>query len=373
MSKKQKTAIVSVINDLVTDRRVDKTCMCLKEEGYRVILIGRKLKNSLPVQHKRYETIRMRLLFRKGVLFYLEFQLRLFLLLFFKKKDLLWSNDLDTLLPNYLCSQFFSIPLVYDSHEIFCEVPELKNSPLKKKTWEFLEKKLITKNKFRITVNESIAKWFLSKYHTTFSVIRNISDPPEFSVSKSRNELNLPSEKKIIILQGAGINIDRGAEELVEAMHYVGDFLLLIIGSGDVIERLKLKSIKLELQDKIRFIPKLSPEELFAFTACADLGISIDKNTNINYQFSLPNKLFDYLHAGIPVLASRLCEIEKVILKYQVGNFIENHQPEHIAQKIVESLSHPDYENWKMNTKKIKEELNWTNEKKVLIDLIREI
>ena len=204
-------------------------------------------------------------------------------------------------------------------------------------------------------------------------MVRNISDPPEFSVSKSRNELNLPSEKKIIILQGAGINIDRGAEELVEAMHYVGDFLLLIIGSGDVIERLKLKSIKLELQDKIRFIPKLSPEELFAFTACADLGISIDKNTNINYQFSLPNKLFDYLHAGIPVLASRLCEIEKVILKYQVGNFIENHQPEHIAQKIVESLSHPDYETWKMNTKKIKEELNWTNEKKVLIDLIREI
>src|ERR1700758_3221153 len=94
------TAIVSVINDLVTDRRVHKTCMVLIEQGYDVILGGRVLKNSLPLDNRPYQTHRMKLWFEKGVLFYVEFTARLFLFLRKNKADVVVSNDLDSLWPN---------------------------------------------------------------------------------------------------------------------------------------------------------------------------------------------------------------------------------------------------------------------------------
>ncbi|MGZ4043852.1 MAG: glycosyltransferase, partial [Bacteroidia bacterium] len=154
----KKIAAVSVINDLVTDNRVNKTCNVLLDSGYDVILIGRVLPASLPLPNWGFKTIRMNLLFKNGPLFYLFFNLRLFFKLLLLKTDLLFANDLDTLLPNYLVSKLKHIPLVYDSHELFTEVPELLNSPFKKKIWLSIEKRIVPRLKNCITVNSSIAK-----------------------------------------------------------------------------------------------------------------------------------------------------------------------------------------------------------------------
>ena len=214
-------AIVSVINDLVTDRRIHKTCTLLTEQGYEITLVGRVLKNSLPLDERPYKTHRMKLWFEKGVAFYAEFTIRLFFFLLKNKASLLVANDLDTLFPNYYFSKRRKISLIYDSHEIFCEVPELQETPLKKKIWERLEKLIVPKLKYCITVNQSIATWFNQKYKVDFKVVRNIPDKISVNKIKTRAELNLPTNKKIILLQGAGINIQRGAEEAVEAMQYI--------------------------------------------------------------------------------------------------------------------------------------------------------
>lgn len=366
----KKIALVSVINDLVTDNRVKKTCLALQECGYEVTLIGREMPDSLSIPNWPYKAERMQLIFKKGPIFFFFFMLRLFLKLLFKKADLLYANDLDTLLPNYLISKLKRIPLIYDSHELFCEVPELLHTPVKRKIWLSLEKWIIPRLNYCITVNESIATIFEENYHVKFDVVRNIPESITKFEHKTKGQLDLPANKKIILLQGAGINIDRGAEELVVAMKYVDNALLLIIGSGDCWQTLKKLVIEKGLSEKIRMIYKIPKQELMHYTCNADLGISIDKNSNPNYYNSLPNKIFDYLHAGVPVLASRLPEIEKVITLYEVGDFIEDYEPLTIANKLNELLSSPKLAVYRANTPRVKKEINWETEKQNLLAVI---
>lgn len=364
-----KTIIVSVINDLATDQRVLRSCSVLKEKGFEVILFGRELKNSPSVAHLPYQTKRVKMLFTKGPLFYFFFNVRLYFFLLANNADALFANDLDTLWANFKIAKLKKIPLIYDSHEIFCEVPELQHTPLKKRIWEKLEKNIVPHLKNCITVNQSIANFFFEKYKTEFKVVRNIpASVPPFPL-KPKTELGIAPQKKILILQGSGINIQRGAEELVQAMQYV-DAQLLVIGGGDVFGELKKLVIQLNLGDRVLVKDKMPKSELLHYTCNSDIGISIDKDTNLNYHFSLPNKIFDYIQAGLPVLASPLPEIKNIISRYNIGCFIEDHDPKHIAEKINNMLSSDQYRIWKENTLKAAAENNWDNEKKILSSVI---
>lgn len=363
-SKKKIT--LSVTNDLVTDRRVHKIALSLIDMGAEVTLVGRKLKNSLPIENKPYKTCRMKLLFKKGALFYAEYNIRLFFLLLFLKTDILVSNDLDTLLANYLVSFFRKKELVYDSHEYFTGVPEIQNRAFVKRTWEKIEKWIFPKLKTIYTVNQSIADLYNKQHNKNLSVVRNISPRLNLNLSADREKLDLPN-CRIIILQGSGINMDRGGEEAVEAMQYIENALFLIVGSGDVIPKLKKMTKNLGLENKVKFVGKVPYEKLMQYTACADLGLSLDKDTNINYRFSLPNKIFDYIQTNTPILASNLVEIARIIKDYDIGEIIKNHNPKHIAEVINSIFSDKErYEKMQKNLKKAASELCWEEEEKVL-------
>ncbi len=368
-----KRAVVSVINDLATDQRVHKTCMCLHKQGFNVLLVGRNLKGSLPLNDRLYKTHRMNLFFTSGVLFYLEYNISLLFFLLFKKYDLLVANDLDTLFPNYIASKIKKADLVYDTHEYFCYVPELIHRPLKQKMWLLLERQLFPKLKTIITVNDSIAERYGQEYAKKLWVIKNVPSKQLFETlnrPKTKEELGLPPNKKIILLQGAGINVNRGAEEAIEAMLHVKDAVFLIIGGGDVVEELKLKVLMLKLEKKVFFIKKLPFVEMLQYTRLADIGISLDKNNSPNYSFSLPNKLFDYLHSGIAVLVTPLIEIKKILEEFNAGEMIENHDPKHIADKINYMLASDDkMKEWKANAKLAAEKYCWENEEKKLIEI----
>jgi len=367
-----KKAIVSVINDLVTDQRVDRSCNTLVGLGFDVHLAGRRKKNSYPLPKRKYHMFRFNMLFEKGPLFYAFFNLRLFFYLLFKKADLLFANDLDTLLPNYLVSKIKRVPLVYDSHEYFIGVPELVGRPFVQKTWKKIERFVFPKLNDIITVNKSIADLYKTEYAKELTIVRNIPETRSVSGVKTRAELGLPENKQLIILQGSGINIHRGAEEAVDAMKFIENACLLIVGDGDVIPLLKQSVEKNGLTDKVLFIPKQSPGNLLHYTANSDLGLTLDKDTNINYRFSLPNKLFDYIHAQIPVLASPLVEVKTIIDEFGIGCCIENHTPEHIAEKIRFMLSDRESrEIWKKNLKLAAEKLNWGEEQKKLISVLQ--
>ena len=193
-----------------------------------------------------------------------------------------------------------------------------------------------------ITVNDSISDLFEKDYGIRPNVVRNIPRGTNKIEKVSRNSLGLPGDQFILILQGSGINVHRGAEELVEAMQFVNNAILLFIGGGDVINVLKKMVNDLKINKKVIFKPRVPYQKLMEYTAVADLGLTLDKSTNLNYKFSLPNKLFDYIQAGVPVLSSPLPEIEKIISKYNVGGFIPDHNPTNIADTINQMLSNQE-------------------------------
>ncbi len=363
----EKIVRISVTNDLVTDKRVDKTAKTLSRLGFKVVLIGRKKKDSSLLSTRLYSTQRFSLPFEKGPLFYACYNIWLFIYLIFNKSHLLVANDLDTLPANYFIHLLKNIPLVYDSHEYFTGVPELTSRPKVQRIWKIIERYIFPKLHDVITVNESIANLYSAEYGILARVVRNVPETITNPDIADKVSLGISINKSIIILQGAGINVDRGAEEAVLAMKYLDNVLLLIIGGGDVIDNLKVLIIENQLGEKVQLIPKQPMNTLVLYTKCGDIGLTLDKDTNINYKFSLPNKLFDYIQAGIPILASALPEIQKIVEGYQIGMITKSHDPKHIAECIQKMLVEKNQiDIWKENLKIAARELCWENEEIVL-------
>lgn len=316
---------------------------------------------------------RMSLPFEKGPLFYASYNIGLFFNLLFRRAELLFSNDLDTLLPNYLVSKLKRLPLIYDSHEFFTEVPELVGRPKVQGVWKRIEHAILPKLKWTMTVNGSIAGLYRNLYGIEMKVLRNVPMSVAFSESSTREELGLPADKRVIILQGSGINMHRGAEEAVDAMKYVDGAVLLILGAGDVVPLLKQRVQELGLSEKVIFKGRMPYQQMMAHTRVADLGLSLDKDTNVNYRYSLPNKLFDYIHAGIPVLGSDLVEVRRIIHDYGVGEVADSFEPELLAEQMQKMLGSEKVHVWKQNAAKASLHLTWEKESEVLSKMIDEL
>lgn len=352
-----KKIIVSVTNDLTTDQRVHKVCNTLHNNNFQVLLIGRKLPKSLPI-NRNYATKRIQLFFNSGFLFYSEYNIRLFILLFFTQKDILLSNDLDTLTANFLVSKIQRKKLVYDSHELFTEVPELINKPFVKKFWLRLESWMYPKLQNCYTVCKPIADIYNKNYGTNFSVVRNI--PTQKTIVKG--ELPFTTDKKIILYQGA-LNIGRGLELMIDTIQYLDNFIFVIAGSGDIEQDLKTRVQQQNLEEKLRFLGRLSPKELEKITPNASIGISMEEDLGLNYRFALPNKIFDYIQAEVPVLVSNLPEMKQVVLHHKVGEVITDRNPKAIANQIQQMVEN-DYTSALQNAKKV---LTWENEEEKLL------
>lgn len=360
-------AIVSVTNDLYTDQRVHKVCMFLLQQGYDVLLVGRKRKSSIPLNERPYGTKRMKLLFETGAKFYAFFNLRLFFFLLTKKADVLVSNDLDTLLANYWAKKFKKgAQLVYDSHEYFTEVPELTGRPKVQKIWQKIEGRIFPKLKYIYTVNQSIADIYNEKYGKEIKVVRNISPLWKPQLLEDKRALGIPGNKQLIILQGAGINVDRGAEEAVDAMQFV-DAVLMIVGDGDVVQQLKERVKELKLEDRVYFYGKKPYDIMMNYTHHADIGLTLDKPSNLNYKLSLPNKVFDYMHTYTAVVATEIKEVAAVIRKHKIGEILNELNAEELAETLNNLLKDPErLERYKTNCKSAAKTENWEIETNTL-------
>lgn len=343
----------TVTNDLSYDQRMIRICHSLAEAGYRVTLVGRKLKKSIPLTKRKFEQKRLVCFFNKGKLFYLEYNIRLFVYLLCKKMDGICAIDLDTILPCLLVSKIKNTKRIYDAHELFCEMKEVVSRPGIYKAWKWLERKTVPRFSYGYTVNETIAQVFHKDYARHYEVIRNMPLLNPAAIHANR--------EKFILYQGA-VNEGRSFETLLPAMRKV-PARLVICGDGNFMEQTKALILKYKLEDKVIVKGMLPPEALVSINQKAYIGITLfEKNGDSNY-YSLANRFFDYIHAGIPQLCVDYPEYRKINDEYDIAFLVPNVQEETIAAALNELIQDDEYWNrLHQNCIKAAQHLNWQQE-----------
>lgn len=359
-----KRIVISVANDLASDQRVLKVANSLYENGFDVLLVGIKLPNSPPIDLP-FETKPMRLIFNKKALFYVEFNVRLFFLLIRSKSDIYLSSNTDTLLANYYAAKFTKTKLIFDAQEIFPQKPEFQHRKFAQKIWTKIESSIFPKLRNTYTVSQTISDYYRRLYRTRMNVVRNV---PYFQkVTDEKGKFFIPN-KKIIIYQGA-ISVGRGLEWAIEAMLYVNkDALLVIIGDGDEKQKLVQKVVNMQLMTRVTFFGRKQPNELFRYTKGADIGLCLLDNLNVNSCCSMPDCIFDYLRAGVPVLATDCPEISDFVSVYNTGVLIDHYEPKFLAQTINNMLEN------RIDTSRfygLAQKNCWENEEKILLKIVK--
>ena len=341
-----------------------RICTSLDNEGYDITLIGREKRSSLPLESKAFKQKRLYCFFEKGKLFYIEYNLRLFIFLLFTKADGICAIDLDTIIPCLWVSSLKRIPRIYDAHELFCEMKEISSRPKIYKIWKSIEKYAVPKFKHSYTVNHVIAEEFKKLYKVDVEVIRSIALMDE-------NKSAQPKEK-FILYQGA-VNEGRSFETLIPAMKFI-DTKLIICGDGNFMQQAKALSRIHQVEDKVIFKGMLSPNSLQEITSQSYIGLTLfEQGAKSNY-YSLANRFFDYIHAGTPQICVDYPLYQELNKKYDIAVLIDDLEPDSIALVVNRLLD--DESVWKSmheNCKTAAKELCWQNEEKILIAFYKKI
>ncbi len=363
-----KKVLCVVTNDLVQDARMIRICTTLHTSGYLPVLIGRIKPHSLSFEIDDFQWHRMRCFFSKGPFFYAEFNLRLFFQIWSRKPDIIYAVDVDTLGASIFGGSILGAAVIYDAHEYFSETPELIEKPFKKRIWKWLEKTLIPKTDQAITVSVALAELFEKLYRKTFTVIRNIPDASYENVPSFEER-----QKGLIYYQGV-LNEGRGLEQIIKAMKFLPNMQLCIAGEGDLSEELRNLAAKSQGGSCINFVGWQSQEALFELAKKAWIGINLLDERSLSYKYSLANKTFDYIKAGLPALHMDFPEYNHLIHQYQIGWVTKSLQPEVLAKMLQQIYDHPNA--WSVVQQKCVQaaaELNWEKESKRLLEVFENL
>ena len=362
-----KKIICTVTNDLTYDQRMIRICSTLVAHGYEVLLVGRKLEKSTPLSQRSFGQKRFSCIFNKGFFFYAEYNLRLFLFLMNKDFDLINSIDLDTLSAGGLAAKWKGKKLVYDAHEYFTEVPEVVNRPIVKAFWAQIASYFIPKVDGAYTVSKGLQDIFQTKYKTSFSLVRNLPFAKKQPDQKKNSE-----DQKIILYQGA-VNEGRGLREMILAMHELRDHKLHIIGEGDLSSQLRALVVYEKLEHRVSFLGYVKPDQLQAHTQRAWIGINLLENKGLSYFFSLANRTFDFIQAGLPAIHMNFPEYKVIQEKYRVGILIDDLKTESIVAAVNRFEHDSFYNDVKLNCMIASRELTWENEVGELLSVYEEV
>ncbi|WNJ20382.1 glycosyltransferase family 4 protein [Pontibacter sp. G13] len=357
---------MTVTNDISGDQRLHRFASTLQDSGWEVTVVGRKLPYSKPLPKRPYSAIRLQLSVNKGKLFYLMFNLRLLWLLIKHRPDIIHANDLDTLLAGSLAARWTGAKLVYDSHEYFTEVPELIHRPTSRKVWLWLERRLFPKADVVLTVNDTLADIYAKLYQREVLSVRNVP---------FRRELTPQAGESILIYQGA-LNVGRGIELMIKAMKWLPNYRLWIIGRGDMGAKLRTLTEAQGLDGRVEFKGFVAPADLPKLTTQAKIGFSLEENLGANYRVASPNKVYDYIQDGVPIIVSDLPVMSALVQEHQVGKILPEDQrkPDRLASLIKSIAESEDaYRQLQANCRVAATKLNWETESQKLLNIYRHL
>jgi glycosyltransferase involved in cell wall biosynthesis len=217
-------------------------------------------------------------------------------------------------------------------------------------------------------VSPSIARVYKETYGPDFRVVRNVPfHRPEPMIDTSLQARY--GDRAIILYQGA-LNVGRGLELVIRSLSYLDHTVLLIAGGGDIEAELKLEAKKAGLADRVVFLGRVDPERLYPITCSADVGISLEEDLGLNYRYALPNKVFDYIQARIPVLCSDLPEMKAIVEGHEVGIATSERDPEGLATILKDMIRDRKAGKWSKAVEKAAGELCWENEKGILEEML---
>lgn len=359
-----KKLVFTVTNDLNYDQRMIRIASSLSKAGYAVTLVGYRLKDSLPLTDKPFFQKRIHCFFTRGKLFYAEYNIRLFFYLLTRKQDLICAIDLDTILPCLFVSKIKRIHRVYDAHELFCEMQEIVSRPMIYKVWKKIEAYALPKFRWGYTVNHIIAAEFRSMYNRSFEVIRNLPLLKPLQVPEKQS--------KYILYQGA-VNHGRSFDTLIPAMSRV-NAKLVIAGSGNYIEKARQLVIEHGLSGKVIFTGRLFPADLYQYTVNAWAGVTLFENQGLSNYYSLANRFFDYIQAGLPQLCVNYPEYAEINKSGPVALLTEDLSSENLAACLNQLVDDRVlYDMLRKNCLRLRETLNWQAEEQKLLTLYNTI
>jgi len=293
--------------------------------------------------------------------------------------DIYHAHDLNTLPTAYWAKKKIGGKLVYDSHELYVE----RNRPGKKsKLAKFLlskiESLLIKSADHIITVSESIGQELKKRYFVKQLTVL-INTPSSHVVRQAlslRDLLRIPQTDRIVLYLGS-ITFNRGLEELIRSIPYLNHCVVVLMGYALKPEySAKLRQLAKEIgaEDKLYFFGPVPLEDVTGYAAFADVGAAPSKNACLSYYYSAPNKLFECIAAGLPVVGSNLPEFKKVIEGYNLGKTFNPDDPKDIADAINYVLSDKGrYDEMKTNALLAAKVFNWENESEKLLEIYRRL
>lgn len=284
--------------------------------------------------------------------------------------DVYVAHDLPMLPVARFAAEHFGARVIYDSHELYWAQ---EFSPYLSDRWSEVEMRHIGAATEVITVNESIAQELRSRYSiNNVSVIYNADDvtwPPPQNHRLFHTAFGLNDNARIVLFQG-GISANRNLELLVDSVPLWKDQAahLVFLGDGVLVQRLRSRVKRRRVEHRVHFHPAVAQQELLTHTACADLGLIPYQAVCLNNYYCTPNKLFEYIAAAVPVLASDLPELRRFIVGYRIGLVGDTASAAGLARLVDEALSdHDRLSQFRERALEVRNEVNWASEAKHLI------
>lgn len=370
----KKTMLFVSFDPIEFRRRVLNQIETAKASGFEVKVISTTKLDLVKQQFDfDYAAVTLPNFLNRGIITYPLFNFILLIRILFKKIDVIHFRGLIPI-PTLLIRQWFNkSQLIYDAHEYFRGHLIFKHRPVRKAIWMWFEGRIIKHLETIITVCEPLAE-LLKKDYPNIKSVKVIRSVPELSADKDRTVQKSDAER-LVVFHGYFLP-GRALENIIKAMVKIKDdsIKLMIIGEGLLEDILKDLTNNLGLDRKIQFHPFIANEQLIEFISKAELGLTIIEADCTNRKYALPNKFFEYIHAGLPVLASNIPTLQMYVDKYQVGQTVDPSNIEGIAQTIESMLAdRKKLKTWQENCRKAAKELNWANETKKLGEIYRKL